>query len=79
MLFSRTTFSDFGAGIRVRVTKEMARIGGESQMKSTARLEPCTTLRTPSGRPACSGRDRDVSDESRSRVFERKCAVVSPQ
>ena len=39
--------------IGVEPTKEMLLTSGFSSRPSTASLSPCTTLKTPSGRPAC--------------------------
>ena len=39
--------------IGVEPTNETAATSGESRIVSTATLSPCTTLKTPSGRPAC--------------------------
>ena len=39
--------------IGVEPTKDTAATSGESRIVSTATLSPCTTLNTPSGRPAC--------------------------
>ncbi len=39
--------------IGVDPTNETAATSGESRIASTATLSPCTTLNTPSGRPAC--------------------------
>src|SRR6195952_3380135 len=38
--------------IGVEPTKDTAATSGESSSASTASLSPCTTLKTPSGRPA---------------------------
>jgi len=46
----RSAFRD--AADTLPPTKLMARISAASQIKSTALLEPCTTFKTPAGRPA---------------------------
>src|SRR6478672_13664178 len=69
--------------IGVEPTKETAAMSGCSRMRSTATLSPCTTLNTPSGRPAdlsSSARNSDAdgsfSDGFRTNVLPQAMALA---
>src|SRR5438128_7718208 len=67
--------------IGVEPTKDTAAMSGCSRIRSTATLSPWTTLKTPSGTPACwsspatySDADGSFSDGLRTNVFPHASA-----
>ena len=62
--------------IGVEPTNETAATSGWSSSASTATLSPCTTLKTPSGRPACCHSSATSSDAEGSRSLGLRTNVL---
>src|SRR3954451_11926263 len=62
--------------IGVEPTNETAATSGESRIVSTATLSPCTTLKTPSGSPACCHSSASLIEAEGSRSLGLRTKVL---